>query len=259
MTLPYNRLLKIVFIDIDGCINLGKGKPIDLIALKVLREFNENSETDLIYPKITFITGRPVPYVEALLQIVNGKVPAVCENGGIIYYPTQDSFRYLVTESELKTIKEVKEIIQEYLIKKYPGTKIEPGKETMISLNPPPKMNIEKFYMIVKEEIKSINKDLTVTRSLDSVDISPRNTSKLFGMKAVLSELSIGLEETCVIGDSIGDLEILEAAAFSAAPANAEEVVKAKSRYVSRYENGKGVIDIVKICREINKKAIGRL
>jgi hydroxymethylpyrimidine pyrophosphatase-like HAD family hydrolase len=58
-------------------------------------------------------------------------------------------------------------------------------------------------------------------------------------------EIGMPLAHMGGIGDSVSDLRFLGLTGRSAAPANATAEVKAAVDYVSPYENGAGVVDIL--------------
>ena len=143
-----------------------------------------------------------------------------------------------------------------YLIKEifpiFPGTRIELGKETMISLNPPEKSCITEFYEKVKEKALNVSPSFNVTHSKSAVDINPPHLNKLEGIRIISLALGIKLDEICSIGDSFNDIEVLKGVGFSAAPANAHSLVKKNVCYVSQFEDGEGVIDIINQCVKQN-------
>lgn len=64
-------------------------------------------------------------------------------------------------------------------------------------------------------------------------------------MRWLSQEMGIPLDQIGGIGDSASDLKFLSILARSAAPANAADEVKAAVGYVSLYEDGDGVVDIL--------------
>jgi len=74
-------MIKVVVMDIDGCLTPGEVEEIDLGVLKKLREYNQRSKDDPLIPAITFCTGRPQPYLEAMHQMLSGYLPAIYESG----------------------------------------------------------------------------------------------------------------------------------------------------------------------------------
>jgi len=63
---------------------------------------------------------------------------------------------------------------------------------------------------------------------------------KLTVAKTLCDELQISLSEVAYIGDDLGDIELLKAVGFSAAPANAPEYIQALVHCVTRKSGGEG-------------------
>lgn len=61
-------------------------------------------------------------------------------------------------------------------------------------------------------------------------------------LKQIVSELQIGLDEVCYVGDDINDLPILRKVGFPAAPSNAVPYVKEQAEYVSLLKGGEGAV-----------------
>ena len=65
---------------------------------------------------------------------------------------------------------------------------------------------------------------------------------KLECMQKMLGELGIGIEEAGYMGDDLLDLELMQACGFSAAPADAHDLVLQHARLVSDKPGGRGAI-----------------
>ena len=85
------KFKKIIFCDIDGCLNEGKNIPFDLGVL---------GEINALIPDLsargigfTLCTGRPQPYAEAVAQLLGSDLPLVCEGGAMVYVPERDEYR----------------------------------------------------------------------------------------------------------------------------------------------------------------------
>lgn len=63
---------------------------------------------------------------------------------------------------------------------------------------------------------------------------------KLSVAKTLCGELQISLSEVAYIGDDLGDIELLKAVGFSAAPANAPEYIQSLVHCVTRKSGGEG-------------------
>lgn len=248
------KLIKLIVCDIEGCLTPGKGKPLNLHALGAIREYNRESKKQKQVPPITLCTGRSLPYVEAMMQAIEGYIPAISENGAGLYYPMDDEYKLhpLITPQTIKQMAEAKNIIHEYIINNSKA-KFEYGKDFVISINPPPDILIEHFFEIVRDTLNRYNIDLNITHSASAVDITPKGIDKFSGLQLLLDELHISPENVTGIGDTRGDFPVLKNVGFSSAPNNATDEVKQIVNYVSDYDNGDGVVDIIKHCIFLNQ------
>ncbi|MFT4417066.1 Cof-type HAD-IIB family hydrolase [Fredinandcohnia humi] len=115
----------------------------------------------------------------------------------------------------------------------------------------PPKIEV---YSQSEEELRSIAQ--TVKEHFEDVDvvavephkleIVPEGVSKLNGLKALANQLDIPLHETVVIGDSLDDIEMIEAAGLGVAMWNAPKEVKFAADWVTRSNNMNGVSYMIK-------------
>lgn len=247
-------MIKLIVCDIEGCLTPGKGKPLNLKALAAIRKYNRESKKQKQVPPITLCTGRSLPYVEAMMQAIDGYIPAISENGAGLYDPAEDDYRLhpLITPQTKKQMMEAKNIIHEEIINNFKA-KFEWGKDFVISINPPPQIVIDNFFKIVQDTLKRHHIDLNITHSASAVDITPKGIDKFSGLQLLLDELHISPEDVTGIGDTKGDFPVLKNVGFSAAPNNATDEVKQIVNYVSDYKNGEGVVDIIKHCIFLNQ------
>jgi HAD superfamily hydrolase (TIGR01484 family) len=247
-------LIKLIVCDIEGCLTPGKGKPLNLDALAKIRNYNYQSKKQEQVPPITLCTGRSLPYVEAMMQAIDGHIPAISENGAGLYDPIKDDYQLnpQITQHTKNQMLEAKNIINDQIISNF-RAKFEWGKDFVLSVNPPSDISIEEFFKIVHDNFKMHNIDLNITHSASAVDITPKGIDKFSGLQLLLEKLQLVPEEVAGIGDTRGDFSVLKNVGFSAAPNNATDEVKQIVNYVSDYENGDGVVDIIKHCIYLNK------
>jgi 3-deoxy-D-manno-octulosonate 8-phosphate phosphatase (KDO 8-P phosphatase) len=61
-------------------------------------------------------------------------------------------------------------------------------------------------------------------------------------LKAFAKTHGFDLEEVCYMGDDVNDLPALELAGLSAAPANAQDVVRLKVKLITQHSGGRGAV-----------------
>ncbi len=78
------------------------------------------------------------------------------------------------------------------------------------------------------------------------IEIVPSGVSKLDGLKKLCNYISIPLEKTVVIGDSLEDKEMIEAVGLGVAMWNAPNELKKAADWVTRSNNQNGVAYMIK-------------
>ena len=79
--------MKLIVLDCDGVLSKGEAQPFDPALLARLARLNRRAGAGESVPAVTLNTGRPSPYVEAVMQAIDGWQPALYENGAGLYFP----------------------------------------------------------------------------------------------------------------------------------------------------------------------------
>lgn len=239
--------MKLAVIDIDGCLTPGEAQPWDFEVLEFVRTLNRHAKTGDLPFAVTLITGRQEPYVEAMMQAIDGFLPAIYENGGGLYFPQPYRFvEHPLFTPQMRAHRQVIEnILRRELVE--PGiAQIQPGKQVTMTLYPA-RVDVT-FAQIVDTARHALGAQLdgfSLYASVSSVEILPDGVNKGAGLEWLSHELGIPLSEVGGIGDANPDLLYLNRVGNSAAPANATDQVKAAVHYVSPESNGRGVRDIL--------------
>jgi len=236
--------IELIISDWEGCVGEPGGgrKPWPIKKMVSLRD----ALRKLAVPFV-LCTGRQFPYVEATIQALDifSDIPSVAENGVGLYYPKTKEVRLhpAITPDIEKMMDRVR--IRAYQIVTFGGTRGY-GKEMCISLDPPETLSIEEFHELVIKRLSEFSDAIQISHSRSAVDITPKGINKGSGVE-FLSEVSgIELAATVGIGDSQGDLAMLQLVGHPACPANADDEVKRLVEYVSSYRTIDGVLDIIK-------------
>ena len=241
--------LRLIVTDIDGCIGKGEGRPYDLETLMHLANMNRAAQLGRSVLALTLCTGRPAAYVDAMMQVVNGFVPAIFENGAGLYFP--DSYRFVWNPASFlsarKVIIQARELLENEVIQAGIGY-FQPGKEMSLTLLPMPGYTLNDVGKAATSALDGWNLPCTVEVSVSTVEVRLDGLDKGEGIKWLASETGIPLSSMAGIGDALGDIAFLSLVGFSAAPSNAEPEVKALVDYVSPYEYERGLLDIIEWC-----------
>ena len=72
--------IKLILADIDGCIlPRRRHQIIDLSVIDQIRQHNQLSRENPTVPPVTLCSGRPQPYVELMMKLIGGYIPALFE------------------------------------------------------------------------------------------------------------------------------------------------------------------------------------
>lgn len=243
------KRIELIVADIEGCItppNRGMMSPADFLSIV---DYCKTAMSDKSLPPLVFCTGRQIPYVECVAQLTNAffpNFPSVAENGAFLYdVAKNDVFLNPAVTSEAKELlhdvrKESEKILQKYDARK------EYGKDICISLNPPLNMQISEFFEIVCDLLSQYSKVVNITHSASAIDITPIGIDKASGVRFLSEKTEIPLENMLGIGDTRGDLPMLNIVNIPTGPANASQEVKEIAKFISDSEGVIGVAEILK-------------
>jgi len=240
-------MVRLVVVDVDGCLTPGEGGSWNWQALQALCELNRQARQGQFMPAVTLCTGRQEPYVEVLMQAIGAYLPGIYENGCGLYFPGK--YRFVEHRLITPTVREVLSAARITLYRQVVASGrgyFQPGKEASLTLYPLPGTSVEALHQAVVDALSGHGAALAIQVSVSCVDVTPAGIDKGAGVRWLAEELGLPLAHMGGIGDSPGDLAFLRLVGRSAAPANAAADVKAAVGYVSPYEDGDGVVEIVR-------------
>ena len=239
--------LRLVVIDVDGCLTPGEGQPWNFEALQYVAQLNRRAQEDAAQLAVTLCTGRQEPYVEVLMQAIDAHLPGIYENGGGLYFPREYRFveNPLITAAMREALVGIKATLRRAIVETGLGH-FQPGKEVSLTIYPLGQVSVHDLHLATIEALGTFNAGYVVQASASCVDVTPRGVDKGGGVRWLSRETGVALNQMGGIGDSASDLKFLSIIGRSAAPANAANEVKAAVGYVSPYEDGDGVVDILR-------------
>lgn len=252
----HKSMIKLFITDLDGCISHPFKSP-DWDAIAEIRELNIRSREEEHIPPLTICSGRPFPYVEAVGQWLQVEKPMLFESGGGMYNMELNSITWNpYFDSEARTaVSEIKEWMEQSLIKNYEGTYPEFAKFTDAGLvNPDP----SKIALMHKEvtDFMGDKYPMFETHLTDvSVNIILSKANKGQGIRNLCDVLKIDVKECAYIGDTSGDIPGLEIVGQSFAPSNAKSFVKEMVQTVTQ-ETTQGVLEAYKKIIAHNKSLL---
>ena len=236
--------IRLLVFDVDGVLTEGEARRLDLPLFEMLGEMNRRARQDPTLPAATLCTGRPAPYVEVLLQAMDGHVPAVFENGAGLYVPQTYRFLPHPALNGDSPLAAVRQRLAETVVRRGVAY-FQPGKEYSLSLFATDPGYTDSLH----EESDAVLGDLRDTvdylYSPSCLNVLPRGMHKGKGIEFLESYTGYSATEMLGVGDSDVDVEFLRAVGASAAPDNANEAVKRVVQYVSPQRAADGVRDIL--------------
>lgn len=237
---------KLIFCDIDGCLNFGKNSPFDLMTLGLIKD--QIAVLDRLGIGISLCTGRPQPYAEAMAQVLGIMRPLICEGGAMIYYPQGDIYRPMAEQealhsiTALRTAIEASDLLHDRLF-------LEIGNAFCLCVTGP--YLSEQGHDGIRAEmdrLKTMYADYPVswTHSTTSVDITPQGVSKGSALRQLAADEALTLADTYGIGDSNGDVSMFETVAKGFCPSNASTELKQLAGYTSPKDHAEGTLDILR-------------
>ena len=237
-----------IIADVDGCLTPEESVPWDLASFAHFAQLaREASAGRGPTAPITLCTGRPQPYAEVLMKLLDVRAPAICENGAVLYTLHDNRARYApgVTEERILDLRRVRAHIETELLPGCPEAVIQFGKEAQISVFSQRPDLLRAMQPEVVAFADRIGLALDVNLSHFYLNISLAGVDKGAALDALLVELGVGRDDVAGIGDTEGDLPLREAVGFFACPANATEAIRDAADYVSPHSTLDGVLDIL--------------
>lgn len=178
--------------------------------------------------KLVLVTGRELDELIAVFPRLDIFDRVVAENGAILYTPQTQTRRTLGDPPSPELVRE--------LVRR--GVRpLSVGRSIVATVQP--------HETTVLEAIRDLGLELSVIFNKGAVMILPASMNKASGLAAALAELELSPRNVAAIGDAENDHALLRAAEFGVAVANALPTLKEEADRVSRYENGRAVMELV--------------
>jgi len=240
---------KWIITDVDGCLSPEESVAWDPDQFMRLVRISQQASAGLgrVAP-LTLCTGRPQPYAEALMKLLDVRAPAICENGAVLYSLHNNTARYGpgVTPEKIRGLRQVRAFIEAEILPAYPEAVMQFGKEAQLSVF----SQKPALFAAIRPAIERFARDnggpqLDINTSHFYLNISLAGVDKGESLRALLAELGVTRDEVAGIGDTEGDLPLRQAVGYFACPANAKEPIRRVADYVSPYPLLEGVLDIL--------------
>jgi hydroxymethylpyrimidine pyrophosphatase-like HAD family hydrolase len=239
-------MIRLVVLDIDGVLSEGETAPFDHSLMEMLAAINRRARAG-DGPAVTLCSGRPGPYVEGVMQMIHGHLPAVFETGAGLYLPDrgrQVPNRYLGDVGAVLACRGKLEAAAAA----GGAFWVQPGKDYTVCVFPPDPAtaDLPALRRLVTAVLGPLADRVLISFTATCVNLTPIGCDKALGVRFVAEQTGIPSEAMLGVGDSGVDEPFLAITGRSAAPANASDAVKALVDYVSPCRVGEGLRDILR-------------
>jgi hypothetical protein len=218
------RILKAFVTDIDGTLT-DENYRISISAIRAIRRLEDQGVP------VILASGNALPVVKTLRTYLGCTGAIICENGSVIEY--LDSLKTLGDSRKVK--RALAKLKNRY------GNKIEEYWSNRYRL-----VDIALKRTLKRKQIETVLSEINGVRLVDSgfaYHLSSRGVNKAEGLKVACELMKINLKEVAAIGDSETDIDLLKAAGFKIALANAPFSLKQVADYITVKSNGEGVAE----------------
>jgi hydroxymethylpyrimidine pyrophosphatase-like HAD family hydrolase len=234
--------VRLLGLDIDGCLTEPDSKVLSLEVLARLRRLNRR-ELAPDAPDVFFCSGRPHGFVEALMRVCDCRVPSVLENGTGLVLP--EGFRIEPLFSHQGELEAKFATCQKWVETRGYG-RIVPGKVLTLSFYPAMGIATDQLRDRICEEFRWIGEGVGISAGPTSVDLVPPGFDKSVGVRAIAKRLDIELSSIGGIGDAPNDVKWLELIGTRAVPCDGHPDVKAiEGINIARFPASEGVVEIL--------------
>ncbi len=237
-------MVKLFIADLDGCISHPFESP-DWEAFSGVRDLNRRSFEEDGIPYLTLCSGRPLPYVEAVGQMLDVRLPFIFESGGGLYDMRTNKLTWSkhYNNEMREKIKHIKGWVGREVIDRYDGTIAEFAKETDVGLINPDADLIREMYQKIDDYVKTNFDEFETHHTNVSINVIMKKSNKGAAVEQLSRMIDIPLEQIAYIGDGTNDIPALERVGHPFAPINAREETKQHAEVVD-LEATDAVLDV---------------
>ena len=178
--------------------------------------------------RLVMVTGRELPDLQSVCQVLNRFEWIVAENGALLYRPA-DGFSQLLCPSASA------ELAQK--LAQAGAQPLSVGRAIIATREP--------YETTAFALIKELGLELQIIFNKGAVMILPSGVNKATGLTAVLSQMNVAAQEIVGIGDAENDHALLAMCGIGVAVSNALPTLKKHADIVTKGARGAGVSEII--------------
>ena len=206
--------------DFDG--TLARAGRVDSATIRALEQLLQSGR------KLILVTGRLLDDLSVIFPEMHLCDWVVADNGAVLYRPSTREQKLLGSP--------IPDVFVAALRQRHvPDLSI--GRSIVATMRP--------HEVTVLETIRDLGLELQVIFNRDAVMVLPAGVNKATGLAAALKEMGLSAHNVVGIGDSENDHALLNSCEYAVAVANALPALKATADWVTRGEDGQGVVELV--------------
>jgi len=254
-------MIRLFVTDIDGCLATPY-RPFKLEPMSELARLAREAAlpgSHRLLPAISICSGRSYPYVEAMTQLLGLQVPVLFEAGAGMFDPrTARSLWHPGFDSVTQAALEQILVFIEALIAGTPLV-MDHAKKTQAAVVGTDAGRLARATREIDQFVRREHPSFRTYDTPISIDVVASHLTKRSGLEWLADEVNLDPSEIAYIGDTSGDIEALELAGRSYAPANANSEIKSVVDVTTQAEYAEGVVsaywDVVRMNEAASKRA----
>jgi HAD superfamily hydrolase (TIGR01484 family) len=178
--------------------------------------------------RLVMVTGRELPDLQSVCQVLDRFEWIVAENGALLYRPADHFSRLLCASASAELAQKLAEARAQPL---------SVGRAIIATREP--------YEGLLIKLIKELGLELQVVFNKGAVMVLPTGVNKATGLRIALQEMKVDPRQVVGIGDAENDHAFLAMCGAGVAVANALPVLKERAEIVTQGERGAGVVELI--------------
>jgi HAD superfamily hydrolase (TIGR01484 family) len=178
--------------------------------------------------RLLMVTGRELPDLQSVCQVLDRFEWIVAENGALLYRPSDNFSKLLCSPASAALAQKLGEAGAQPL---------SVGRAIIATREP--------YETFVIELIKELGLELQMIFNKGAVMVLPTGVNKATGLRLVLKDMHIDPQNVVAIGDAENDHAFLSMCGVGVAVANALPMLKERADFVTEGARGAGVTELI--------------
>ena len=178
--------------------------------------------------RLLMVTGRELPDLQSVCQVLDRFDWIVAENGALLYRPSDNFSKLLCSPASAELAQKLGEARAQPL---------SVGRAIIATREP--------NETLVIELIKELGLELQVIFNKGAVMVLPTGVNKATGLRRVLKDMHTDPQNVAAIGDAENDHAFLSMCGVGVAVANALPMLKERADFVTKGAHGAGVTELI--------------